>query len=35
VPPRAVDIARLQAELVRQGVYLQVPRLAAPSVSVS
>jgi hypothetical protein len=29
VPPRAVDVARLQTELVRQGVFLRMPTAAA------
>jgi FAD dependent oxidoreductase len=29
VPPRSVDVARLQAELLRQGAYVRAPRLAA------
>jgi hypothetical protein len=29
VPPRSVDIARLQAELLRQGAYVRAPSLTA------
>jgi hypothetical protein len=33
VPPRAVDAAEVQAQLRRQGVYLQAPQGAAREVS--